>query len=136
MITTGATIEAAADLLRLRRAGPDIVVAATHGLLVHAAANRLRDLDLQRVLVSDTVAQGRDRSDQGVLGRADARRGHRLHAQRPAASSTAYPRPVIAETGIVGHSTSGSAERRSTASRALRCNPTAAAQSVPKGWTG
>ena len=56
MITTGATIEAAADLLRLRRAGPDIVVAATHGLLVHAAANRLRDLDLQRVLVSDTVA--------------------------------------------------------------------------------
>jgi ribose-phosphate pyrophosphokinase len=31
-ITTGATIEAAARLLRLRGAAPDIVVAATHGL--------------------------------------------------------------------------------------------------------
>ena len=56
MITTGATIEAAAGLLRLHDAAPDIVVAATHGLLVHAAVNRLRDLDLGRVLVTDTVA--------------------------------------------------------------------------------
>ena len=56
MITTGATIEAAVGLLRLRDAAPDIVVAATHGLLVHAAVNRLRDLDLGRVLVTDTVA--------------------------------------------------------------------------------
>ncbi|HYB38247.1 MAG TPA: ribose-phosphate diphosphokinase [Mycobacterium sp.] len=56
MITTGATIEAAVALLRLRGAAPDIVVAATHGLLVHAAASRLRDLDLRRVLVTDTVA--------------------------------------------------------------------------------
>jgi len=55
MITTGATIEAAAGLLR-RRGAADIVVAATHGLLVHAAASRLRDLDLRRVLVTDTVA--------------------------------------------------------------------------------
>ena len=51
MITTGATIEAAVGLLRLRGAAPDIVVAATHGLLVDAAASRLRDLDLRRVLV-------------------------------------------------------------------------------------
>jgi ribose-phosphate pyrophosphokinase len=56
MITTGATIEAAARLLHLRGAAPDIVVAATHGLLVHAAASRLRDLGLRRVLVTDTVA--------------------------------------------------------------------------------
>ena len=56
MITTGATIEAAAGLLRSRGAAPDIVVAATHGLFVHAAVNRLRDLDLGRVLVTDTVA--------------------------------------------------------------------------------
>ena len=34
------------------------------------------------------------------------------------------------------HSTSGSPERRSTVSRAARCNWTAAAQSVPIGWTG
>ncbi len=56
MITTGATIEAAARLLRAHGAAPDIVVAATHGLLVHAAVSRLRDLDLRRVLVTDTVA--------------------------------------------------------------------------------
>jgi ribose-phosphate pyrophosphokinase len=56
MITTGATIEAAAALLRAHGAGPDIVVAATHGLLVHAAVSRLRDLGLRRVLVTDTVA--------------------------------------------------------------------------------
>ena len=31
-------------------------MAATHGLLVHAAVSRLRDLDLGRVLVTDTVA--------------------------------------------------------------------------------
>ena len=56
MITTGATIEAAAGLLRLRDAAPGIVVAATHGLLVHAAVHRLRDLEVGRVLVTDTVA--------------------------------------------------------------------------------
>jgi ribose-phosphate pyrophosphokinase len=56
MITTGATIEAAVGLLRLHGGAPDIVVAATHGLLVHAAASRLRDLDLRRILVTDTVA--------------------------------------------------------------------------------
>jgi hypothetical protein len=44
------------ELLRLRGASPDIVVAATHGLLVDAAADCLRDLDLRRVLVTDTIA--------------------------------------------------------------------------------
>ncbi|MCI4674974.1 ribose-phosphate diphosphokinase [Candidatus Mycolicibacterium alkanivorans] len=56
MITTGATIEAAVGLLGQRGAAPDIVVAVTHGLFVHAAVNRMRDLDLGRVLVTDTVA--------------------------------------------------------------------------------
>ncbi len=56
MISTGATIEAAVGLLRERGAAPGIVVAATHGLLVHAAATRLRKLDLRCVLVTDTVA--------------------------------------------------------------------------------
>ncbi|MEV6140185.1 ribose-phosphate diphosphokinase [Nocardia sp. NPDC051990] len=55
MITTGATIEAAVKLLRARGSTSDIVVAATHGLFVHAAASRLRDLGLRRVLVTDTV---------------------------------------------------------------------------------
>ena len=56
MITTGATIEAAVELLRLRGTAPDTVVAATHGLFVHAAVSRLRDLELGRVVVTDTVA--------------------------------------------------------------------------------
>lgn len=55
MISTGATIEAAAGLLRAGGAAPGVVVAATHGLLVHAAAGRLRRLGLGHVLVSDTV---------------------------------------------------------------------------------
>ncbi|HYB82659.1 MAG TPA: ribose-phosphate diphosphokinase, partial [Mycobacterium sp.] len=56
MISTGATIEAAVGMLRARGAAPGIVVAATHGLLVHAAASRLHELDLHSVLVTDTVA--------------------------------------------------------------------------------
>ena len=56
MITTGATIEAAVGLLRASGAAQDIVVAATHGLLVHAAVSRLHELELRRVLVTDTVA--------------------------------------------------------------------------------
>jgi ribose-phosphate pyrophosphokinase len=56
MITTGATIEAAVGLLRLHGAAQDIFVAATHGLLVHAAVSRLHGLELQCVLVTDTVA--------------------------------------------------------------------------------
>jgi ribose-phosphate pyrophosphokinase len=56
MITTGATIEAAVGLLRTRGAARDIVVAATHGLLVHAAVSRLRERELHRLLVTDTVA--------------------------------------------------------------------------------
>ncbi len=55
MITTGATIEAAARLLVARGAGARPVVAATHGLLVGPAPDRLGHLDLARLLVTDTV---------------------------------------------------------------------------------
>ena len=50
------------DACRRSRAGrvtavvPDIVVAATHGLFVDAAAGRLQQLGLRRVLVTDSVA--------------------------------------------------------------------------------
>ncbi|MTE14294.1 ribose-phosphate diphosphokinase [Nocardia aurantiaca] len=53
MISTGATLEAAVDILRYRAA--DIVVAAGHGPLT-AAAERLRRLGVRRVVVTDTVA--------------------------------------------------------------------------------
>ena len=73
MMTTGATIEAAVELLHVRGAAQEIVVAATHGLLVHAAVSRLHELELRRVLVTDTVAVKKCRHlDPGVLDRADA----------------------------------------------------------------
>jgi ribose-phosphate pyrophosphokinase len=94
MITTGATIEAAVGLLRQHGAAPSILVAATHGLMVHAAASRLRDLNLQRVLVTDTVApkQGiaaiRVCSIAPMLAAAIAC----LHNDRPLQESGAYVR--------------------------------------------
>jgi len=56
MITTGATIEAAARLLEGRGARPHAIVAATHGLLVDPALDRLDRLELARLLVTDTIA--------------------------------------------------------------------------------
>ncbi|MEV2225926.1 ribose-phosphate pyrophosphokinase [Nocardia vinacea] len=55
MISTGATIEAAIQILHYH--ATDIVAAATHGPLVPPAAARLRALPLRRVIVTDTVAQ-------------------------------------------------------------------------------
>ncbi|WP_214369177.1 ribose-phosphate diphosphokinase [Pseudonocardia sp. H11422] len=56
MISTGATIEAAAHILLAHGATPDITVAATHGLLVADAVERLQALQLRRLLVTDSVA--------------------------------------------------------------------------------
>jgi len=60
MIATGATIEAAARLLEAHGAVGPMVVAATHALLVDAAADRLNQLELARVLVTDTVPLSSD----------------------------------------------------------------------------
>lgn len=54
MIATGATIEAAVDVLRFHVS--DMVVAVTHGPLVAGAAERVRGLGVRRVLVTDSVA--------------------------------------------------------------------------------
>ncbi|GAA3784557.1 hypothetical protein GCM10022206_25000 [Streptomyces chiangmaiensis] len=56
MISTGGTVEAAVRVLLDRRAAPDITVAATHGLLVAAAQERLRRLPIRRLLVTDALA--------------------------------------------------------------------------------
>ena len=61
MISTGGTVEAAHVLLA-RRAAPDIIVAATHGLLVGAARDRLRQLPICRLLVTDTLATGQEQT--------------------------------------------------------------------------
>jgi ribose-phosphate pyrophosphokinase len=55
MISTGGTIEAAARLVAERGARRDVVVAATHGLLVGTALTRLQQLAVRRLLVTDTV---------------------------------------------------------------------------------
>jgi ribose-phosphate pyrophosphokinase len=55
MITTGATIEAAAGLLHAHGANDEITVAASHGLLVGNAGDRLAGAGIRRLLVTDTV---------------------------------------------------------------------------------
>lgn len=56
MISTGGTIEAAAHLLAEHGSTPHVTVAATHGLLVGDASERLARLGLRRLLVTDSVA--------------------------------------------------------------------------------
>jgi ribose-phosphate pyrophosphokinase len=55
MISTGATIEAAIRLLLDNGARHDIVVAATHGLFVGGAVERLAALPVRRLVVTDTL---------------------------------------------------------------------------------
>jgi len=56
MISTGATIEAAVRLLLDNGARPDFVVAATHGLFVGEAVERLASLPVRRVIVTDSLS--------------------------------------------------------------------------------
>lgn len=55
MIHTGATIRAAVEALVRARARPEVVVAATHGLLVGDAAAQLQHQAIREILVTDTV---------------------------------------------------------------------------------
>jgi len=55
IIITGATIEAALNAVVGLGATPEAIVAATHGLMVGAAAERLRALPIRRMLVTDSV---------------------------------------------------------------------------------
>ncbi|MEU8246492.1 ribose-phosphate pyrophosphokinase [Nonomuraea sp. NPDC048916] len=57
MISTGGTIEAAAEVVAAHGAAPEIVVVATHGLFVESAAERLNRARTHHVLVTDTLAQ-------------------------------------------------------------------------------
>ncbi|WP_227982757.1 ribose-phosphate diphosphokinase [Nocardia spumae] len=58
MICTGATIEAAARLVRYHADG--MVAAATHGPLVAGAVARLHELGLHRIVVTDSVLHHED----------------------------------------------------------------------------
>ena len=55
MITTGGTIEGAVKALLSAGARPEIVVVATHGLLVDGATARLSDPSIVEVVLTDTV---------------------------------------------------------------------------------
>ena len=58
MISTGATIEAAARVLLAHGGAPALVVAATHGLLVAGAAGRLGRLPVQCTVTTDSLPRG------------------------------------------------------------------------------
>lgn len=60
MISTGGTIAESAAALRDAGSRPGIIVAATHGLLLDGACDRMRDAGVERVYVSDSIA-GPDR---------------------------------------------------------------------------
>lgn len=55
MITTAGTVAAAANAVLQAGARPDITVVATHALLVGSALDRLRQLPLRRLIVTDSV---------------------------------------------------------------------------------
>ncbi len=57
MISTGATIEAAARVFLAHGGRPNLVAAATHGLLVGTAASRLGRLPVRCLLTTDSLAQ-------------------------------------------------------------------------------
>ena len=56
MISTGGTLAAAIAALLQAGAVPEVVVAATHGLFVGSAVERLAALPITRLLVTDTVS--------------------------------------------------------------------------------
>jgi ribose-phosphate pyrophosphokinase len=55
MISTAGTVESAVRVLLAHGARPEVLVAASHGLLVGPAVDRLRCLPLRRLLVSDSI---------------------------------------------------------------------------------
>jgi ribose-phosphate pyrophosphokinase len=55
MVTTGATLEAAAQVLLAHGAVARLTVVATHGLLVGPAVRRLTQLGVERLLTTDSV---------------------------------------------------------------------------------
>ena len=57
MISTGATIEAAAQVCLAHRGTPGIAVAATRGLLVGGAAGRLGRLPVRCLVTTDSLPQ-------------------------------------------------------------------------------
>ena len=62
MISTGGTIEAAVEAVVSAGALPEVTVAATHGLFVGPAAERLRRGSIRRLIVTDSVIPSAEQS--------------------------------------------------------------------------
>lgn len=60
MITTGGTIAAAVNVVKAAGAASEVTVAASHGLFVGPAQERLRVLGVTRFIVTDSVALAAD----------------------------------------------------------------------------
>ncbi len=93
MITTGATIEAAARTVLAAGAHPAIIIAVTHPLLVGPAAARLDGLPVRRLVVTDSVPLPSDfhgPADVVSLAPLLAAAIKRLHDQRSLADLRGY----------------------------------------------
>jgi ribose-phosphate pyrophosphokinase len=55
MISTGGTVQRAVEAAIERGARGEVYLAATHGLFVGSAAERLKSLPLQRIVVTDSI---------------------------------------------------------------------------------
>jgi len=64
MISTGGTVEAAIGAILDRGCRTPVTVAATHGLFVGGALDRLSRLPVERIVVSDTLPMPSDRAAQ------------------------------------------------------------------------
>ena len=86
MISTGATIEAAMSVVRAHGAEPDVTVAASHGLFVGPAAQRLQRPGLRRLVVTDSTVHreggGLPLSTESIAGLLADAIG-RLHNSQP-----------------------------------------------------
>lgn len=89
MISTGATIEAAVQLLAARGARGTAAVAATHGLLVASAAKRLRGLGVDSIVVTDSLLPATGDDEPNITRRSIApllaSAIGRLHREEPLA---------------------------------------------------
>jgi ribose-phosphate pyrophosphokinase len=85
MISTGGTIAVAVEALLEAGARPEILVAATHGLLLHAAREKLTHEAIREVLVTDTIAVEQQWERLRVVSVAPllAETVHRIRISRP-----------------------------------------------------
>lgn len=79
MIATGGTLSATIDALLDAGARPDIMVAATHGLLVGGARRKLDRDEISEVLVTDTARPGESDWDKLTVITAAPLIAHAIH---------------------------------------------------------